>query len=121
MSMFESETDNLKELSDLLFDESVGPKRAGSIVLGIDYSDKKLVYEIMLKVTKYGMKKLFDIESIMDLTERRVKVLSEYLWAVDFYIDVRANGTTESPWEILKRDEKLVSLEICFKRGGVIY
>lgn len=122
---------NLYDLANLVCDPTVGPRDIGSIKLGLESEQVQdttngdqyaYIYNILLITSKYICEILFGFQDLSLLSLDQFNKLKSYFVALEYTIDVTANKTTSTPWELVK-DTPLNSIEIAFRKlvPGVDY
>lgn len=123
---------NLWDLAKVVCDPSKGPRDIGIVQLGLeqeqidestDGDHHAYVYNILLITCKYICEILFGFQDLRQLSHEQYEKLKSYFVALEYTIDVTANMSDSTPWELLEQGVELRSIEIAFRKlvSGVDY
>jgi hypothetical protein len=117
--------DEWYNLINLIFSPE-GPKKKCTIYLQFDehpdvHDQPSLYYHIQMtlrEIVLRGIKKLWNYDDILQLKEKEFYTLKEYFQAVGFDIELVADNTSMSPYDILKENENAIieKISIIFKK-----
>jgi hypothetical protein len=105
-----------------------GPKLKNSINLEFDTDTaigqgytarvEEELFEILLIVSFYGIKRLFNKDDILTITEHEYMTLNEYLASIGYKCLCLVNDTNLDPWTFFKydSDKPILNYNITFER-----
>lgn len=114
--------DNLDELAEQIFGQPVRPPHSVQLQLEDATADiaeqegvENFVFNILYLLTHKGMKILYGDRKMSDLTEAEFNVIQAYVNSFGYTIIVLANGTTRSPWSLLREGIPLRNYIVMFE------
>lgn len=118
-----NENDNLDELAEHIFLNVPGNPCSIELQLEEQTADiaqqqgvADFVFNILYLLTFKGMQILFGHNNINQLTRRDYEYLQKYVNSYGYRLEVYANETTSTPWDILDIGGVLFSYKIGFSR-----
>ena len=114
--------DNIEEISLAIF--SNPPGNPYSISLQLEESTSEIaneegiddyIFQILYIITFNGIKKLYGHKEILKLTETQYLVIQKYVNSYGYKMDVLANDTSSTPWEILKKNKRVFRYKVGFE------
>lgn len=87
-----------------------------SAMIAEDVGVANYIFNILYLITIKGIKILYGHTNIMDLSEDQYKIIEKYVNSYGYKINVYANDTIYTPWELLKRDIQIVRINISFDK-----
>lgn len=103
------ELDNISDIVEAVFDNPPGAQN--SVLLQLDSTSTDLAYkrgvetyvfEILCLITFKGMQRLYGHKNLMELTECEFNTIAAYMRSMGYKINVLANDTKKTPWDLLK-------------------
>lgn len=117
------EEDNLNYIAEQIF--SKPPEAPNSIQLQLEEQTADIaeqegasnfIFNILFIITFKGIEKLYGHKNIMELTERQYETICSYVASYGYKLQVYANDTFETPWEILNSGRPLYRYKIFFDK-----
>ena len=107
--------DNLDELVGMVF--SRPPQHPKSIQLQLDDgdSDGSIIPEIFAQIAGRGIKRLYGITNIMQLTEVQAHTIDKYMQSMGVEMLVTCNFGTESPFDVIAKNGEVNSVQVSFR------
>ncbi len=104
------EVDNIDEIAEAIFSKPPGPPNSVQLQLedltaeiaeqeGVD----NFVFNILCLLTFKGMQKLYGHKNIIELNEREFLNILDYVKSYGYTLEIRANDTDYTPWQLQSR------------------
>jgi hypothetical protein len=112
--------DNTKVIADSIF--SRPPGIPGSIQLQLEEqtadlveSDPDIVFKVVYWITYHGIKTLYGGDTdLLSLSEHQYNVVNKYTRSYGYDLNVFANDSDKTPWEIINRGDTINNYRIYF-------
>ena len=119
--------DNVDDNLDDLVEQILGnpPQPPGSIQLQLEEETsyiaqkqgvEQFVFDILCMITIKGVQKLFGHKNLLKLTQDEFCVVSQYVKSYGYVLQVYANNTAESPWELASKGIPILRYHIGFDK-----
>lgn len=119
-----NDTDNINEIAESIFTRQ--PGLPNSIQLQLDEATadiaeqegvENFIFNILYLITFRGIEILFGHRKIHDLREHQYKLLNEYVLSYGYRLNVHANNSTDTPWDLIKQGQVVRNYQISFEKS----
>lgn len=115
--------DNIDEIADAIFSKPPGAPHSVQLQLedvtaqmAEQEGVENFIFNILCLLTFKGMEKLYGHKNMLTLTENQFETVQAYVASYGYKLEVVANDTDETPWELQRRDIRIVRYNISFDK-----
>lgn len=126
----QNESDNINEIAEQIFTKPPGPPKSIELQLEEITADlaqttgvTTFVFNILCLLTFRGMEILYGgkekrtgSQLLLTLTEPQFRELGKYVASYGYKIEIFANNTEKTPWELIRNGERVYRYNIGFER-----
>ena len=80
---------------------------------------ENFIFNILCLITYKGVEILFGHNKIHELSQKQFNLVTDYVRSYGYNLVVHGNNSNETPWELIKKGERLTSYQISFEKYNV--
>ena len=114
--------DNIEEISKSIFTKPPGHAFSISLQLEEMTSDiaeqdgiDNFIFHILYLITFRGIEMLYGHKNILRLSEKEYLHIQKYVNSYGYSMDILANDTQKTPWDLMKKRTQIKSYKIGFE------